>query len=173
MAFTYLISENFVKERTALDGNVDQKIIKPLIRDCQEIYILPILGTDLYEKIVSDANANKQSGTAIAEPYKTLLNTYITKILLYRVSVDLGDFISLKMRNNGVIRQGNENGNAASITEIQRLSDKFEAKAEFWEYRLKEWLCEKADDMPEYEDNDDDGDFAPEKTSHVNGLYLG
>ena len=47
MAFTYLISENFVKERTALDGNVDESIIRPLIRDAQELYIVPILGTDL------------------------------------------------------------------------------------------------------------------------------
>ena len=159
MAFTYLISETYIKERTALDANVDQKIIKPLIRDAQEIYILPILGTDLYTKLTSDANANKQSGTPIAEPYKTLLNTYIAKILLYRVSVDIGDFISLKMRNNGVIRQGNERGSSASITEIQRLSDKFEKRAEFWEYRLQQWLCEKQDDLPEYTENNDDLDL--------------
>ena len=173
MAFTYLISETFVKERTALDANVDERYIRPLIRDAQLLYILPILGTDLYNKLVSDANANKQSGTPITEPYKTLLNEYVVNVLLFRVMVDVGDFISLKARNNGVLRQGNEGGNAATLQEIQRLSDKYEAKAEAWEYRLNHYLNEKCDDFPEYTDNDDEGDISPNKTHHVNGIYLG
>lgn len=173
MAFTYLISETFVKERTPLDANVDQKLIKPLIRDAQLIYIKPILGTDLYNKIVSDANANAVSGTAIAEPYKTLLNDFIVNILLFRVMTDLMDFISLKQRNNGVVRQGNENGTAASLQEISRLSGKYEAKAQAFENRLNNWLCERGDEMPEYNDNNDDGDIHPMKSRHTNGLYLG
>ena len=173
MAFTYLISETFIKERTPLDGNVDESIIRPLIRDAQLLYILPILGTDLYNKIVADALDNAQNGTAIAEPYKTLLNTYIVNILLFRVMVDLNDYTSIKQRNNGAIRQGNENGSAASVQEIQRISDKYEGKAEAWEYRLNDWIKEKCDDLPEYSDNDDDGDISPIVTRHTNGLYLG
>ena len=173
MAFTYLISETFVKERTPLDANVDQKIITPIIRDAQMLYIRRILGTDLYNKIVADALANAQSGTPLVEPYKTLLNTYVVNILLFRVMADVVDYISFKQRNNGVIRQGNEGGSAASVQEIQRLADKYSGKAEAWEYELNEWLCEKQDDLPEYTDNDDEGDFAPNKTHHVNGLYLG
>lgn len=173
MAFTYLISETFVKERTPLDGNVDESIIRPLIRDAQLLYILPILGTDLYEKIVADALANAQSSTPIAEPYKTLLNTYVVNILLFRVMVDVSDFISLKQRNNGVVKQGNENGQAGSVQDYQRLSDKYEAKAEAWEYRLNQWISEKCDDLPEYTSNTDDGDIEAQKTSHTNGLYLG
>jgi hypothetical protein len=173
MAFTYLISETFIKERTPLDANVDQKVIKPLIRDAQMLYIRRILGTDLYTKIVADALANAQSGTPIAEPYKTLLNTYVVNILMFRVMVDLVSYISIKERNNGLLRQGNEAGSSASLTEIQRIADNYKKKAEAWEYELNEWLCAKSDDLPEYTENDDDGDFAPEKSHSAGGIYLG
>lgn len=173
MAFTYLISEDFIKERTALDGNVDESIIRPLIRDAQELYIVPILGTDLYDKLISDVNALVSSSTPIPEPYKTLLNSYVVNVLLFRVMIDVADFITLKMRNNGVIKQGNEGGQTVSLQEIQRLSDKYEAKATAWEYRLNYYLSQKCDDFPEYTENDDDGDIHPDKTHHVNGIYLG
>jgi len=173
MAFTYLISERAIKEYSPLDGNVDQKIIKPLIRDAQEIYIHSRLGTDLYNKLIADVQAFETSSTPIPSPYDVLLNTFVMNILMFRVLADVPDFISLKMRNNGVIKQGNSNGQAGQIIDYQRLSDKFEAKARAWEARLDMWLCEKQDDLPEYTDNTDDGDVHPQKARHVGGLYLG
>ena len=52
-----LISDTMIKERTAIHGNIDPKLIYPEIKFAQDSKILPILGTRLYNKlqtIISD-----------------------------------------------------------------------------------------------------------------------
>ena len=45
------ISEQYVKNTTLIDENVDVRLILPSIKDCQELRIHPILGTPLYEDL--------------------------------------------------------------------------------------------------------------------------
>ena len=45
------ISVNTIKERTAVHSNLDEKLINPEILTSQDMYILPALGTALYERL--------------------------------------------------------------------------------------------------------------------------
>ena len=45
---------NTPKKDTALGGSVDDNLIMPYILLAQDMYILPILGTDLYNKLKTD-----------------------------------------------------------------------------------------------------------------------
>jgi len=52
MATTALfITEQFIKDNTLIDGNVDMKYITITIADAQRMHILPILGTALYNEL--------------------------------------------------------------------------------------------------------------------------
>ena len=53
---------------TLIGGNVDTDKIIPHIKVAQDIHILPILGTKLYEKLQSDI-----SGSTLAGHYSTLV----------------------------------------------------------------------------------------------------
>ena len=59
-----LISEDILKDRTAIHGNIDPKLLFPEIKVAQDMYIHPILGTALYDKIIGDINA---SGTTTGD----------------------------------------------------------------------------------------------------------
>ena len=59
------LSEQTLKQRSVLQDNVDMKIVTPTIIEVQEFYILPILGTSLYNELKTQiaasttTNANK------------------------------------------------------------------------------------------------------------------
>ena len=46
-----LVSPSRVKRDTSLGGSVDPNVLFPAILQAQEKWILPVLGTDLYNKI--------------------------------------------------------------------------------------------------------------------------
>ena len=173
MDYVAFISEQYIKEFTALDENVDFSLVKPTIRDNQELHILSMLGTDLYNRCLQLVTDKIDNNTPIPSPYDELINTYVRKVLLFKTMTDITDFISLKMRNNGVIIQGNELGSAASTTERDRLSKKYDAKAYAWQKKFEAWICDYEDQIPEYCDNDDDGEFRARKIKQFGGLYLG
>jgi len=74
---TLMISATRLKKDTALGGSVDDNLIMPYILLAQDMYILPILGTDLDAKIKSDIQAGSLAGA-----YKTLVETYIHSLIM-------------------------------------------------------------------------------------------
>lgn len=101
-----LISDETLKERTTIHGNIDPKLLYPEIKAAQDMYIHPILGTALFNKIVSDVDAGTITGN-----YKTLLDDYIIDCLLYYTLAGLPEALSYQFWNKGVIRkQGDESG---------------------------------------------------------------
>ena len=156
MAFAYFVSQDYIKKYTPIDGNVDQKLLNPVIRSAQEDHIKPLLGTDLYDELVSDINASTVTGD-----YKTLLDDYIRPALREWVVYESLAVLSFKIRSNGVIVQNNEGGTAASIQQLERLEDRFYKKAKIKTELLYDWLCANSDLFAEYTSNTDDGDRGP------------
>ncbi len=93
-----LISDDILKDRTAIHGNIDSKMLYPEVKVAQDMYIHPILGTALYDKIIDDVDA----GT-IAGDYKTLLDDYIIDCLLYYTLAGLPEALSYQFWNIGVV----------------------------------------------------------------------
>lgn len=84
-----LIDENILKERTAIHGNIDPKLLYPEIKAAQDMYIEPILGSALYNKIINEVDAGTITGT-----YKALLDDYIIDALCWYIVSALPDAIS-------------------------------------------------------------------------------
>ena len=79
MAKVYFLSESTLKQESILQDNVDMKVIAPTIWDVQNFYILPILGTTLYNDLIEKVRTN--SLTTIE---KGLMDAYITCTALQR-----------------------------------------------------------------------------------------
>ena len=69
-----LLSEATLKAESVLQDNVDMKVVTPTIYDVQTFYILPILGTALYNEIVEQVRTSSVSSalvTVLASNIKT------------------------------------------------------------------------------------------------------
>ncbi|MGN6416122.1 MAG: DUF6712 family protein [Pseudobacter sp.] len=165
-----LISDSMIKERTAIHGNIDPKLIYPDIKVAQDMYIHPVLGSALYNKILSDISAGTLAGN-----YKNLVDVFIVDALIYYTLMILPQTISYQFWNKGVIRKQGVDTELPSMSDLVDLSNNYKNRAEFYANRLRLYLKQNAAAMfPEYL-NPGNGvdDMNPQNKSFTLPVYLG
>ncbi len=141
-----LISDVMIKERTSIHGNIDPKLIYPDIKVAQDMYIHPILGSALFNKILDDINGAGPTGE-----YKILVDKFIVDALIYYTLADLPTTISYQFWNKGVVRKQGVDTELPSMSELIDISNKYKNRAEFYANRLRLYLKQNAPTkFPEY-----------------------
>jgi hypothetical protein len=165
-----IISPSLLKERTALHDNVDEKLIYPEIKAAQDIYVLPLLGSALFNKILADIAASTLSGD-----YKTLVDDYLIDMLCNYVLAELPDGINYQYTNKGVVTKQNDNTTPPSMSDMYATIAKYKNRAEHYKKRALMYLVQNAPTkFPEYI-NPGQGvdDVRPERHAFSNPIYLG
>ena len=165
---TLFISTTRIKKDTALGGSVDDNLLLPYILMAQDRYILPILGTDLYDKLISDIQ-----GSSLAGDYLTLLQTYIQPALVqFSFSVVL-PFLRLRFVNNSVVTMDSEQGSSVSHEDLKPLINASMDQGEFLRERLIDYVRGNLSSFPEYSTNQSsEGDLNPTTQNYYAGLNL-
>jgi hypothetical protein len=138
-------------DRSPVHGNIDPKLIYSDIKAAQDMYILPLLGTGLYNKIQDLIEAGTIGDNANAE-YKTLLDNYIVDALVCYTMAELPMGISYQFWNKGVLRQGGDVTENPTMTELLTIADRYKNRAEWYAERMKRYIKERANNnvLPEY-----------------------
>lgn len=167
---TLLISEQMIKDRTSIHGNIDPKLLFPHIKVAQDMYIVPVLGTALFEKLLTDIAAAGPTGD-----YKILLDTYIVDTLMWYVLADLPITLSFQFWNKGVVRKQGVDTEMPSMTELIDLGNHYKNRAEYYSNRLRLYLRQNAPTkFPEYLNPGNGVDtVVPENKSFSNPVWLG
>ena len=164
---TLYISATRIKKDTALGGSVDDNIIMPYILLAQDMFILPVLGTDLDDKLKSDIQ-----GGSLAGAYKTLVETYIQPALVQFAFAELAPFLRLRFVNNAVVIMGaTDQSDSASYEDIKPLIDRANDAAEFYRQRLIDYLRNNTSSFSEYSSNTG-ADLDPTTRNYYAGINL-
>jgi hypothetical protein len=59
------ISVQSIKDRTGLHANVDEKLVLPEIKTAQDMYILPALGSALYNRLEAGVDSNNLTANGV------------------------------------------------------------------------------------------------------------
>lgn len=154
-------------KNTVLNANVDDEYINPAINEAEDIYLREILGDKLYNTVL-----NAVGGESIAEPYLTLVNTYIKPYLTYMVKSLLCVEVQYKIRNAGIVSQYDNGFTTSNVKDTAYLKEYYDSKAQFYGNRLTVYLQNNSSDFPDY-DYDDDNVTQPTISQNVTTLYLG
>lgn len=173
-----LVSDTMIKERTAIHGNIDPKLIYPDIKVAQDMYIQPILGTALYTKlqtIIADGTITSDGANV---NYKFLVDKYLVDALMYYTLSELPTTISYQFWNKGVVRKQGQDTELPSMSELIDLSNKYKNRAEFYANRLRLWVIQNAGGpnnwFPEYLNPGATIDtITPEQRNFTMPVYLG
>ena len=164
---TLYISSTRIKKDTALGGSVDDNIIMPYILLAQDMFILPVLGTDLDAKLKAEIQAGSLSGA-----YKTLVETYIQPALVQFAFTELAPFLRLRFVNNSVVVMGDtDTGSSATYEDIRPLMDRSKDAAEFYRERLIDYIRNNTSSFPEYSTNSG-ADLDPTTRNYYAGINL-
>ena len=162
-----MISATRLKKDTALGGSVDDNLIMPYILLAQDMYILPILGTDLDAKIKTEIQAGSLAGA-----YKTLVETYIQPALVQFAFAELAPFMRLRFVNNAIVVMGaTDQSSSATYEDIQPLMDRAKDAAEFYIQRCIDYLQNNTSSFSEYSSNTG-SDLDPTTRNYYAGINL-
>ncbi len=163
---TLFISTNRLKKDSSLGGSVDDDLLLPYILMSQDRYILPVLGTDLYNKLISDVNNDTLTGN-----YLTLLQTYIQPALVQFSYAVILPFLRLRMVNNAVVTMSSEQGGSVSHEDLKPLINSAMDMGEFYRERLIDYIRNNTGLFPEYSTNTG-ADLNPTTQNYYAGLNL-
>jgi len=149
MTDVFIISEANLRQFTDINNNVDSELLKQAIRTAQDIETQRVLGTKLYDKILSDIKNNTLAGD-----YETLVLNWVQNAVLYEAYYYALEDIYLRPRNNGVlIPQGGENSASADGTWYNRKRESIKQRKQFYEERLTNYLIQNQGLFPELNGN--------------------
>jgi len=163
---TLFVSTDRIKKDTALGGSVDNNLLLPYILMAQDRYILPVLGTDLNNALIT-----KIQGSSLAGDYLTLLQTYIQPALVQFAFATVLPFLRLRMVNNSIVTMSSEQGSSVSHSDLKPLINASIDQAEFYRERLIEFIRNNTSNFPEYSSNTG-ADLNPTSQNYYAGLNL-
>ena len=168
-----IITEYYLKQNSIVNENSDMKIITPTIILVQDIYIHPILGSDLYDEIQTQITTSTVGTVdAVSAANVTLLDNYILPTMLWFILCECTPVFKYRYMNKGVMVKNSENSAPADLAEIKFLMDRWKNNAEVYAERCTAFLKCNTDTYPLYCANPDGNDIKPNKTNYTNSLYL-
>jgi len=169
--YVQFISEEKLKDSTAINLNVDVNLLLPYVKQAQKLYVETHLGTDLNQKL-KDLIVAGTVGSVGNEAYKTLLDDYIGDMLPNWSFYHAIPFLRFKIENGNIYSKTSETGNSLSTEEAQHLREEIRNTAEYYTERMISYICNNSTLFPEYTTNTG-SDVDPSKNAYFNGLHLG
>jgi len=168
--YVLFISEDKLKDSTAINLNVDVNLLLPYVRQAQKLYVETKLGTDLNQKLKDLIVAGTLSLPANAA-YKTLIDDYIGDMLPNWAFYHAIPFLRFKIENGNIYSKTSETGNSLSTDEAQHLREEVRNTAEYYTERLIDYICNNNTLFPEYSTNSG-ADVDPDRNAYYNGMNL-
>ena len=170
MAYVLFISEQKLKESTAINLNVDTQLLLPYVRQAQKLYVEPKIGTQLNQKLKDLITAGTIGDVANAA-YKTLLDDYIGDMLPNWAFYHAVPFLRFKIENGNIYSKNSESGSALSTEEAQHLREEIRNTSEYYTERMIDYIKNNTSLFPEYSTNSG-ADVTPDRNAYYNGMNL-
>lgn len=140
---TLFISPQELSNTTILSGNVDIDKYTFCIANVQITVIEPLLGTELYEKLISDLEAEELDGL-----YLEMFTKFIKPITKHYSVGQYIEIASYVLDNGGLYKHTGENVEVVDKQEAQFLANKYNAMAQMFVGRFDKWIINNR--LPEY-----------------------
>ena len=166
MAYVLFISENKLKDSTAIGGNVDISFLLPYVKVAQKKHIETKLGTDLFEALQTKITAGSLTGA-----YQTLVDDYIQDALVHWSFYECLPFLRFKVSNGNIYSKTSETGSALTQEDAQHLREEIANTAEFYTQRLIDYIKNNTSSYPEYSTSSG-ADITPDSDAYYSGINL-
>lgn len=167
MSYTaLLVSEQRMKQWTSLDNNVRVEEITPSIIDAQNVYIQQTLGTPQFNRLKEGIVNNDLTADEL-----TLLNEYTAAPLMQYALYLILPNIKYKIVEKGLLNGTSEETSATTLDELKYMRQSTLDLAQFYDTRLKEYLCQNYTLYPLYTNPTILDGMQPDRsTSYFSGL---
>jgi hypothetical protein len=152
MAYVVMISEARLKKITSIDTNVEPDELINFIVQAQDLKIQDILGTYFYNNLKDRIAA----GTTTADE-DTLLNEYIAPTIANYAYYYAIPSLNFKTKNKAILTPTSEESQSVGLESIKFVRQQVLDTAQFYESRLRDYLCDYSNLFPDYSNVDGKG----------------
>jgi hypothetical protein len=160
-----LVSEQRMKDWTALDNNIRIDVLTPSILNAQEIYVQDTLGTPFFSRLKNGVLAND-----LTSDESTFLRDYVGPALMQYALYLIMPNLKYKFVEKGIVSGSSEETDSTSLEELKYLRETALDTAMFYDERMKEFLCDYPNLFPIYRTWNSKGMSPNNETSYFSGL---
>ena len=142
-----LINEAYFKQFSPVPDNYNIKDIEPYFKVAEEIWVKPLIGVPLYEKLLEEVNTNNVS------PENSTLLLMLYPYLAFAITYEALPFISYNLSEVGLTVGHSDNSTAAPVSGINLISTRLRSTLETLKSNFKKWLDEHSNNYPLYKPN--------------------
>mgnify|MGYP003629744691 CR=1 FL=1 len=168
--YVLFISEEKLKDSTAISLNVDVQLLLPFVKQAQKIYVETKLGSQLCLKLETLIVAGTVNAAG-NEAYATLLNTYIGDMLPNFALYHAIPFLRFRVENGNLYSKTSETGSALTTEEAQSLRQEVVNTGEYYMERMIDYICNNTNLFPEYSTNTG-ADIQPNSNAFYNQINV-
>tara|TARA_Y100001963_G_scaffold145689_1_gene219637 strand:+ start:8 stop:565 length:558 start_codon:yes stop_codon:yes gene_type:complete len=166
MAYVLFISEEKLKDSTALNLNVDVNILLPFVREAQKLYVETAIGTQLTQHLKDHIIAGTLAGAD-----KTLVDEYIGDMLPGYSLYHAIPYLRFKMENGNIYSKTSETGTSLTTEEAQHLREEVLNTASYYRERMIKYIRNNISDFPKYSTNSG-ADVSPSTENYYSNMNL-
>jgi hypothetical protein len=135
MAELLFITPQEITQTTIIGGNVDTDKYQMCILETQVRVIEPLLGSELYQKIISDIELDTLTGD-----YLELFTDYVKPITKYEACASYIAISPYTLTNGGLYKNNPENVEIVDKKEVDSLSERYSSIAQTYVERFNKWM---------------------------------
>lgn len=156
-----LINAEYLKAYSMFPKNYDLTDIQNFLPISEQIHIMPIIGTALYEELLEQVSENK-----LTDENSTLL-LEIYKVLGIAVLYESLPFVWSHISQVGITKGKSDNSDSIENKDIAYLNTHIKAQLDYAKQYLKNWLDTYAINFPLYKKEEDDECYKPLDSSKL------
>ena len=149
MAEFLFITPQELIQGTIIGGNVDVDKYITSVANVQVTTIEPLLGSELYNKIQTEAETDTLNGL-----YLTLYEDYVKPITKAESTAEYIEICSYILDNGGLYKHTADNSEIVDKQEAQYLAGKYHNMAQMYVNRFQKWISKNP--LIEYKTTQDD-----------------
>ena len=165
--FTF-IQPSDMTETTILGGNVDIDKYSLNIVNVQLTVIEPLLGTELYDKIIADASTGGDTGSLTGD-YLHLYTEFVRPITKHQALAEYITVSGFMITNGGAFKHQPDNAELMDKDEKALVSTIYSGLADTFIIRFEKWIG--LNPLPEYKTSQDEVN-ASKDIDNTGGWYL-
>lgn len=159
------ITTDYVFKHSIIESNVDADLVTKFILKAQELNIQEILGSNLYNKLVTDC-------PTFTGYYKTLMDNYIQPCLTEWTVYHSLPFLNYHITNKAVSQKSSENSTPSTLDDLKWLLSQVKGSAEFYSERVKDYIKNNSTQFPEYWTTENSYEIRPNVNNYSGRIYI-
>lgn len=168
MATLLFITPQELTNTTIIGGNVDIDKYRMNIENVQVTVIEPLLGSELFDKIIALVTASTIGDTG-NELYNTIYTEFVKPITKNEALSEYITVSGFSISNAGALKNIPDNSELMDKDEKALISTIYSSKADMYVQRFYDWIC--LNSVPEYKTSQDEVN-ASKSINNTGGWYF-